>query len=315
MEVVLALGGLFATGIQVSEMLNRFVSAVINAPNNIRYLKSEVENFTGIVSVLQAKTTAQAPPNPLKVSPGNYFSAALDSARQTLSDLYRELDRIASHGSRLWEGIKYAYKEQTFSTLLLQLMNHKATLQLLVSLTSTESSEERCMIMRRFTRDSAVTDCESYVAAPTNVSSVTLINAGGNPHATRSSAFAHETSTRSVSSKPPPNHNPTASAPVIVTASPNVVPSVAIYPMPAPPTFTAPKYSLHEAVGKRDKRMVYYFLQLGHDVNQDHPELETPLAYAVWLGEAQIVTYLLLFGANVNVKNRLGRYVDHLRSS
>lgn len=61
--------------------------------------------------------------------------------------------------------------------------------------------------------------------------------------------------------------------------------------------------------------MVYYFLQLGHDVNQDHPELETPLAYAVWLGEAQIVTYLLLFGANVNVKNRLGRYVDHIRST
>lgn len=126
MEVVFSLGGLFATGIQISDMLSRFISDVIHAPGDIRNLRSEVDTFTRIVSILQKKTPPQPSLNPL-----NHVSAALDAARETLSDLQRELDRVASHSSKLWEGIKYAYSEKIFGGLLQQLISHKLTLLLL----------------------------------------------------------------------------------------------------------------------------------------------------------------------------------------
>lgn len=183
-----------------------------------------------------------------------------------------------------------------------------------------EPSEERGTIVRRFTRDYAVTDFD-YVSVSTNVTSSTGTNACCNAHPTLSRPFANElTSTRSVGGKPYPNHNMIVLAPVIatpyhnVTPYHNIVPSIAQYPVPSPPIFTTPQYSLHDAVRKKHSGAVYDLLHRGYDINQDHPDFGPPLAYAVCLGEARIVTYLLLFGANTKVKNRFGKYVDSIRS-
>jgi hypothetical protein len=170
-----------------------------------------------------------------------------------------------------------------------------------------ESSEERCGIVGGFTRDAAVTDFGSYVTGSVNVTSSTATNTDGNPHPTRSRTLANETSTRSVSGSPPPNHNLTAPAPVSAMPYHNVMPSIALYPVPSPPLFTAPEYSLHDAVRNRDKKKVYDLLQRGYNVDQNHPDFGTPLAYAVSLRAAPILTNLLEFGANTKVKDKLGR--------
>ncbi|KAI5849656.1 hypothetical protein DFP73DRAFT_541435 [Morchella snyderi] len=151
MEVGAAIVGLMVAGAQISAALQRFISGCINAPAAAHSIYHEVNEFSIVIQQLQNIVFSPEPLDNAKASliDTGPVSFTLIQCVCTSSELKKELkrmnlDELNLEGKKLgvWHRMKWNFVEQTMSTIVFRIQNHKSSLGILVSVLITESIGE-----------------------------------------------------------------------------------------------------------------------------------------------------------------------------
>ncbi|KAH0609718.1 uncharacterized protein H6S33_012264 [Morchella sextelata] len=151
MEVGAAIVGLIVAGAQISAALHRFISGCTNAPAAAHSIYQEVNEFRIVLQKLQniVSSTELEPLDNAKASliDTGPISFTLVQCVCTFSELEKELkrmklDELNLEGKKLgvWHRMKWNFVEQTMSTMISRIQNHKNSLGLLLSILITYGS-------------------------------------------------------------------------------------------------------------------------------------------------------------------------------
>jgi ankyrin repeat protein len=151
MEVGAAIVGLIVAGAQISAALHRFISGCTNAPAAAHSIYQEVNEFRIVLQKLQyiVSSTELEPLDNAKASliDTGPISITLVQCVCTFSELEKELkrmklDELNLEGKKLgvWHRMKWNFMEQTMSTMISRIQNHKNSLGLLLSVLITYGS-------------------------------------------------------------------------------------------------------------------------------------------------------------------------------
>lgn len=135
LSVAASITGLVMAGTQIATTVGKFVSTAIGAPALAQIVHTEVHDFVIVLSSLQ----------PIILGSVNSISRTslidvdeliitLSSCMCTLADLEKEVDSLASDTMDVRTRLKWAWAESTLSGLTQRLQNHKASLNLMLTI-------------------------------------------------------------------------------------------------------------------------------------------------------------------------------------
>lgn len=136
MEVAASVVGLLAVGAQITRVLQDTIQGCIDAPQLARAINFEIQDFSYILSKLQAIVLGSTNLHLIATSEDiNHLSRTLEGCALTLSQVEAEVGRLGDVSKlELRNRLRWTRGQLSLAPLILRIQSHKTSLMLILTI-------------------------------------------------------------------------------------------------------------------------------------------------------------------------------------